>query len=169
MRSLRRIQMAARLLRIWSFLATVFSFLLAGAALVCLLMIYFAGDNAPEWLYFVTGSHLRRIATAYYQEHVLLALAEGVLHILTHRYLDHELEAGTPFTREGAREIGRLGILTLVISIAAQTGILLVTAPAVGEMVESFAIGGQLMLGVVLLLFSAVFRYGAELQESKEE
>ncbi len=89
------------------------------------------------------------------------------------RYFTHELEAGTPFTQEGAKEIFRLGILSLIVSAAASVlsgivfGIFLIFYPEMSDiyMTMSWSLG----TGLALLLLSVIFRYGAELRDQHSE
>lgn len=78
----------------------------------------------------------------------------------------HQCEAGTPFTLGCANEYKRLGILTLCLSLggAIVAGIVYtVVLTVIGETgsYES-ALGGEFAFGVMLLVLSLVFRYGAE-------
>ena len=102
---------------------------------------------------------------------------EAVLAKFAEVYFKNEVKAGTPFTLPGARELMRLGILT----IALPTGCALLGSVA-EELVASFmqvekiatralpfdtAIG--VTLGILSLLGALLCRYGAELQESRGE
>ena len=84
-------------------------------------------------------------------------------------YFKHELNAGTPFTAEGSKEILRLGILT----IAIPTGALLLEGVAFGiyEIIYPNAVQinmenmTSIGIGIMLILASVIFKYGAELIE----
>ena len=80
-----------------------------------------------------------------------------------HRYLSRELADGTPFTDEGATQLRRLGVLTIVLPILC---IVLQAIPYSAfdlPCPDGLDNGGSVMLGVVLILVFVVFRYGAEL------
>ena len=47
----------------------------------------------------------------------VMLLGQVILAIFAQRYFKHELEAGTPFTMEGAKELKSLGIKTIVIPV----------------------------------------------------
>ena len=91
--------------------------------------------------------------------------------IFAERYFKNELRAGTPFTYEGAKEMKRLGILTIVVPLVST-----MIAEAVTVMIgnrlgtaldispeNSLSIG----LGVGLLILSVIFRYGEGLEEKE--
>ena len=89
-------------------------------------------------------------------------------------YFSNELEDGTPFTYNGAKELLRLGILSLAIpaGISLLTsiayGITKIYYPALsseGLSNASVSIG----TGLVIILISFVFKYGAEIQEKLDK
>lgn len=89
------------------------------------------------------------------------------------KYFTNELEAGTPFTFEGAQEIRRLGIITIAVPLGTEIlasivyEIMAAVMEGVGErMVSSDA---PVVLGIVLIGLSFVFKYGAELREGKTD
>ncbi len=86
------------------------------------------------------------------------------------RYFDHELQAGTPFTADGAKELLQLGISCIWIPIVA-----FVLAQVAQEVIAHFMANVALIsiegyqhvgLGIVLILVSLLCRYGAELPGS---
>ena len=87
------------------------------------------------------------------------------------KYFENELAAGTPFTYDGAKEILRLGILSIVIPLAISIlegivfGIFLLFFPAIADMDinNSSSIG----TGIMLILASFIFKYGADIIEEK--
>lgn len=95
--------------------------------------------------------------------------AECVVSKFANLYFKHELEAGTPFTLEGSREILRLGILTIAIPMGALLlegiayGVFQVLYPMAEQMnMEDISSIG---LGVMFLVASVIFKYGSELRE----
>ena len=99
---------------------------------------------------------------------ILLLAGEVVVAGFAARYFRHEYEAGTPFTREGAKEMKRLGILSLVIPIAA--AILASIANQVishGESAFSANPEVSVTAGVLFLVVSVIFKYGAEIRENR--
>lgn len=101
------------------------------------------------------------------------AAGEAVIAKFAEVYFKHELEAGTPFTFAGAKELLRLGILTIVIPCAVSViGAIVyaVTSAVTGGGSEiDFNVSISLGLGIMFIIMSVVFKYGAELAESKNE
>ena len=99
---------------------------------------------------------------------------EAVFAFLSERYFKTVLTAGTPFTFDGAKEIFRLGIASIIISvaIAALSGIvsfviLLFSTPTLAESDVSASI--SLSTGLFFLFLSLIFKHGAELQKTSQE
>lgn len=89
------------------------------------------------------------------------------------KYFKNELEAGTPFTFEGAQEIRRLGIITIAVPLGAEilSSIVYEIMAAVMNGVGESQVAGDasVVLGIVLIGLSFVFKYGAELREGKTD
>ena len=85
------------------------------------------------------------------------------------RYFQREMDAGTPFTNAGADEIFRLGILTIVLPLAARllseitNGVLREAMDGAGKLAVDN--GGAVGMGIAFLVMSVIFRYGAQLEE----
>ena len=98
---------------------------------------------------------------------IIRCAGEAVLSKFSLLYFRHELEDGTPFTLEGAREMFRLGVLTVCIPfgsllLAAIThGVLAQYLPDVAEL--KLDCDGSFSLGVMFILTSLVCKYGAEI------
>lgn len=101
----------------------------------------------------------------------IASAAECVLSKFANVYFKHELASGTPFTVEGSKEILRLGILTIAIPM----GALILEKIAFGVYCEFFTVAEQFRmedmsgvgLGVMFIVASVIFRYGAELSARK--
>ena len=84
---------------------------------------------------------------------------------------NHELADGEPFTLSGAKELMRLGILTIVIPLG--TVIVCSIGVAIADNVypgiDKLPIGefSSVGLGVMMIVLSLFCRYGAELKEGK--
>lgn len=97
---------------------------------------------------------------------------EAVLCRFAETYFRHELAAGTPFTFEGAKEMMRLGILTICIPIgtAIVAGILYAIMAAAFSNVsdikfsDAFSVG----LGVMFIVMSLICKHGAEIAEGRQ-
>ncbi len=100
---------------------------------------------------------------------ILLCAGEAVLAKLAETYFRKELEAGTPFTLEGAKELIRLGICAICIPLGAQLlaetvyQIMANVLKGVSELkVESSV---SLGLGIMMIIAGLLCRYGAELTQ----
>ena len=107
---------------------------------------------------------------------LILCTGEYVVARMAYRYFDHELNAGTPFTLEGAQELMRLGIFVIGIHIvsAVLAQVAQGVISAMMENVETLTLesGDSIALGVMLIVMSVFCRYGAELvanQAAKEQ
>lgn len=84
--------------------------------------------------------------------------------------LKKELADGTPFTQSGADQILRLGIRTIVLPLVAE--ILRAVFYEVFDVAQALRTDSgnlpSLIMGIVLILVSLIFRYGAELEGRKE-
>ena len=95
--------------------------------------------------------------------------AGAVLAAFAKRYFQREMDAGTPFTNAGADEIFRLGILTIVLPLAARllseitNGVLREAMDGAGKLAVDN--GGAVGMGIAFLVMSVIFRYGAQLEE----
>lgn len=113
----------------------------------------------------------RSIDTIYFEmaTGMFLCIGEAVLAGFAAKYFTHEIAAGTPFTMDGARELFRLGLLTIIIpsaiygTIVAVGNIITMATNAV-SLAETADFPG-ICLGIGLLFLSVVFRYGAVLRE----
>ena len=89
-------------------------------------------------------------------------------------YFKNELKAGTPFTFAGAREMLRLGILTLAVPTGCAVAGSIVEGIAAGFMniekvsaMDMYFDGAwSIALGVMFIAVSLLCRYGAEVTEN---
>ena len=98
----------------------------------------------------------------------IFCVGEGILAKFSMHYLTRELADGTPFTQDGAKELLRLGILTICIPIATQTlaqiahsilsKVLADVAPLDLEGI------GAVAVGVMLIVAALLCKYGAEVK-----
>ena len=102
---------------------------------------------------------------------MILCAGEAVLSKFAEHYFKRELADGTPFTFAGAKELQRLGILTICLPIGTQ-----IVAEIVHAMMEQTMQGvaplqlnndGSVTLGIMFIVLSLIGRYGAELHEEK--
>lgn len=102
---------------------------------------------------------------------MILCIGQTVLAKYAEIYFRNELTATTPFTVDGAKELLRLGILTICIPLGCRI---------VAEIVSSIMAGflncddllkienaDSVILGVMFIIMSVLCRYGAELEMGK--
>ena len=92
---------------------------------------------------------------------------EGILAKLAAHYFKREQADGTPFTFDGAKELLRLGILTICIPICMQIIAQIVQTILVKTLADTVPqdaeMGGAVAVGAVLIVLSFICKYGAEL------
>lgn len=100
---------------------------------------------------------------------IVYCAGEAVLCKIAEKYFKNELEAGTPFTLDGAKELMRLGILTICIPLAT----VFVSGIVYGVMSVFFKVSEDVNLsnftsvglGVMFIVMSLICRYGAEITD----
>lgn len=98
------------------------------------------------------------------------ALCEGILFAHANHYFTVEQKEGTPFTENGAKLTLRLGITAIVLSVvSAATQGVIYELLKYSELVEEFSNSWGVTLGVTLILFSLIIRYGADLEKNREK
>jgi len=111
----------------------------------------FAADAKPGWIMISSG---------------LGALFKGILLTFACRYFTLEQKAGTPFTENGAKSLLTLGILSIVLSaVEASVRAAIYEIMKISEIAEGFSSAWGVILGVCLILFSLIAKYGAELEQ----
>lgn len=95
---------------------------------------------------------------------------EAVFAYMAERYFGNVLNAGTPFTHDGAKESFRLGLASIIISVAISLvaglafAILLLFFPNAASVDVNASI--SISTGLFFMFMSLIFKHGAELQES---
>ena len=154
MKSLQTIQKTFRVFQNLTKIAMILSFVWAGLALLGMLCgaVWYSGGTVvgvgQAQLYSLTktGGLIQMIA---------VLLTDAIL----------ALTDGTPFTYGGAEQIKRLGIRTIVLPLVA--AIVAAVIYAVFDLPQGSVEWSNLTslgLGIVLILASLIFRYGAELE-----
>lgn len=179
MKTLKTIQGLAKAGKIISkvlFILTIIGF--CGCALGIVMVaagaevVKIAGENLEQILIEQAQTTLGTVYASMAAAMVLCA-GEAVLCKFSEIYFKRELQAGTPFTFAGAKELTRLGILAICIPLGAQIIAFIVYAimSAVLKDVAPINIDnyGSVMLGAALLLTSLICKYGAEQAELIKE
>ena len=98
---------------------------------------------------------------------------EAVIAKYSEDYFANELKAGTPFTFNGAKEMLRLGIITISVSIGGEiaSSIILSIMKKRMEVNPEFELDsiGSVTIGIMFIVISLIFKYGAEIIENKEK
>lgn len=180
MKSLHTIQKTCRVFQILAKVAMILSFVWAGLTAlgaVCA-MVWGSGGAVHgadrELLYALTETGGLKELTAKCLADTVFALTDGTLLAFAYRYLKAEQADGTPFTRTGAVKVRQLGISTIVMPIVAAivSSVIYGCLRAV-DTVDSAIYAAvdhgddlpTLLIGVMLILTSLIFRYGAELED----
>ena len=184
MKSLDTIQKLSKIGKVLSKIAFIFSVIGFCGCIAGLLSLRF-GNGSLIKIGGVTlhaliseeyGYNIKSI-TATLSGWMIICAGEAVLAKFAEVYFKNELRAETPFTLAGAKELLRLGILTLAIP----TG-----CAVVGSVVEGIIAGfvkvekaaamdlcfdneASIVLGIMFILGSLLCRYGAELREHPGE
>ena len=101
----------------------------------------------------------------------IACIGEAIMAFYAERYFKHELEAGTPFTYEGANEVFKLGIISIIVPIATSIaagilfGVFYIFFPEISE--PDMDMSFSLTSGLACLFASVIFKHGAELAEEK--
>ena len=104
---------------------------------------------------------------------LLFCTSEAVLCKFAEIYFKNELADGNPFTLRGAKELMRLGILTVAIPLG--TVIICSIGVSIADNVypgiDKLSIGefSSVGLGIMMIVLSLFCRYGAELNEGKPD
>ena len=140
--------------------------------LVGLLCLALVGDSISAERFLTEGLNL---SSAYLACTVgaITCAGEAILAYLSERYFKNVLTAGTPFSLDGAKECFRLGIASIIVSVAV---LVLVGGVSLVFSLFSASIGAEsdfnasfsLSTGLFFLFLSLIFKHGAELQPSSK-
>lgn len=172
MKTLQTIQKTFHVFQILTKIAMILSFVCAGLGALGMLCgavwahggIVVGADQTLLLTLTETGA-LKEMMGALFADTVL-ALTDGILFAFALRYFNAEQADGTPFTQRGADQIKRLGIRTIVLPLVAV--ILIAVVYAIFDLPQQAGSDWSnlpsVIMGIVLILASLVFRYGAELE-----
>lgn len=169
---LKNIQKCARVLHTLAIIAAVAAFLGAASALaaVGLSRWYNApadvlGMLAPIMAELDHGSYTASVAQL--SADVISLALDGVVLCFAAAYLKQELADGTPFTASGAKSLLRLGILTIALPLISAAVSCVIFGAFDVDISGDYGNGSAIIVGIVLILSSLVFSYGAELEGAK--
>ena len=95
----------------------------------------------------------------------VLLVTEAILLFFAGSYLKAEQADGTPFTQTGAEQLRKLGIRCIWMPIVAMVIVSVIGVCFNVENLDTTSNLPSLAVGIVLILASMIFRYGAALEE----
>lgn len=101
----------------------------------------------------------------------LACVCAAVIAKFSEIYLKNVINVGSPFTRDGAAELLRLGIINVAFPIAYSIIVFFATA-AIGasqDLPSGISVNVDISNGIALILLSFIFKYAADLIEEKNE
>lgn len=104
--------------------------------------------------------------------YIVVGIAELLALLLIKRYLVHELDAGTPFTFDGAKELFWVGVKLSVLLVVAMGVSFAIYSTVLGQITMEGVESGRLFSidsAVWMIFLSVVFRYGAEVREANSK
>ena len=103
---------------------------------------------------------------------IIVCAGNAVISKMAQNYFKHELEAGTPFTDDGAKEMFKLAIFNISISLGSAVIIAIVSAIMKNNFADyvkpDFSNASSIGMGLVFLLVSLLCHYGAELNKKTQ-
>ena len=155
-----------------------FVLLLVVAVLIVACGVYIGSDGFDKLLAEMTESEAlvleemlqgaditKEYIAAMFVSLAITVLAEAVVAKFINVYFKHELKAGTPFTFEGAKEMLRLGIITIAVPAGASlAAAIYMSAATVGSGKWDISIEVSLGMGLVFLALSPLLKHGTELR-----
>ena len=104
---------------------------------------------------------------------LVACVGEIIIAFLAERYFANVLNAGTPFTLEGSKESFRLGLTSMIVSVAVSVVGGIVTAIFFFILPELSKVDSEmnfsLTTGLFFLFLSLIFKHGAEVRCSAAE
>ncbi|MGN0167045.1 MAG: hypothetical protein ACI4AB_03295 [Acetatifactor sp.] len=176
MKSLQTIQKTFGVFQILTKIAMILAFVGAGLAVLGLLYVtaWYHGGIAvgfdQDMLYFLTKTGEMKEILGVLIVDTITVLTDGILLAFAYSYLKAEQADGTPFTKSGAEQMKRLGIRTIVLPLVSV--ILIAILYGIFDLPQNsgsdWSNGFSVTMGIVLILTSLIFRYGAELEEKNK-
>ena len=173
MKSLQTVQKTFRVFQVLTKIAFIFSVVGASICAVgalCAVTWYNGGEvfslfGEPVTI-FASGKGLNQTLAVLLSDLVYLT-ADAILLAFAGRYFKAEQAEGTPFTENGANLIRKLGIRCIWMPIVAIVIASVITVCLGVEESGDVSNLPSVVTGVVLILASLIFRYGAELEENR--
>ncbi|MBQ7499936.1 MAG: hypothetical protein IJT91_03485 [Clostridia bacterium] len=181
MKSLKTIQTLAKIAKIISRIVFIVSIVMLCLSVLGMVSVAVGGDAVLE----TTNSNMKMVIAEFDKDlsvadlyctfglSILISAGSILVSRFAVRYFENELKAGTPFTAEGAKELFSLGIMSIAASLVTSVvGSILISICKKyngGELIFEGNNSGSIILGIVFLIFSVVFKYGAELRHNRQD
>ena len=171
MEQLQKIQKTAHVFEILTKIAYIFSIVgavLCAVGALCAFSWYSGGQvfslfGEPVTIFSTTRSMSE--TTAILLADFVMLTAEAILLSFAGRYLKAEQADGTPFTETGADQLKKLGIRCIWLPIVAMVVVSVIGVSFHVDGLDTYSNMPSLATGIVLILASMIFRYGAVLEE----
>ena len=171
MNSLQTIQKIFRVFQILTKIAFVFTIVeasICAVGVLCTAAWYNGGQvfclfGEPVTV-FNSGEELNQVLAVQLSNLILLAV-DAFLLGFAGRYFKIERAEGTPFTKNGAELLKKLGIRCIWMPIVAVVIASVITVCLGAESGGDISNLSGLVTGIVLILASLIFQYGAELEQ----
>lgn len=170
MNTLPKIQKAFQIIGIFTKIALVFSIIGAVCCAIgalCTLAWYTGGQALSLFgqpiIFFEAGTEANEAMAILLSELVPLVM-ESVLLFFACQYIKLEQAEGTPFTEKGADALKKLGIRCIWMPIVVMVIVPIILLSLNADKGCDFSNLPGLATGLVLILASVIFRYGAELE-----
>ena len=174
MKHLKTIQIIVKIAKVLAIITLVCSIIGACAcALGLVALSILGGSNLVSFIYEETQLNLASSILGLISG-LIWCVAEIVLSCMSLNYCKRELEAGTPFTYDGAKEIMRLGMYSIAIPFVASIiesivyGMYVMVSGDIFPDLD-FSSGFDITFGVALIVISVLCKHGAELAETAQQ
>ena len=171
MEQLQRIQKTFHVFQILTKIAYIFSIvgaILCAVGALCAFSWYSGGQVFSLFgepiTPFITGRGMNEMLAVLLADFVMIT-AEAILLSFAGRYLKAEQADGTPFTVTGAETLKKLGIRCIWLPIVAMVVASVISLSFGVEDIDAVSNLPSVATGIVLILASMIFRYGAALEE----
>lgn len=171
MKSLQTIQKTFRVFQILTKIALIFSIVgasLCAVGVLCSIVWYTGGQVFSLFgepiTFFAGREDMNRVMAVLLSDLVYLT-TDAILLTFAGQYFKTEQTEGTPFTENGANLIMRLGIRCIYIPIVSGVIASVIIACLGAEKGGDVSNLPSVVTGIVLILASLIFRYGAELEK----
>lgn len=171
MKSLQTIQKTFQVFQILTKIAFVFSIvggILCAVGALCAMAWYTGGQvfsifGEPVTI-FASGENMNQMLAVLLSD-LFLMTTDAILLSFAYRYFKTEQAEGTPFTENGANLLKRLGIRCIYMPIVAVVIASVIAVCLGAEEPMDVSNLPSVATGIVLILASLIFRYGAELEQ----